>query len=1274
MLVQGSAQSGRTKFLTNMYISLLEKGINAGEILVLVQNSYKKDLFLNEIKSNIKINHFENPQIYTFYGLCYNTIKNCWPLIENILDDNNTTISPNLTGLEISQFFFRQAIKDAGFKDYNSKINLIHQLFRRYSLIVNNNLSEKDVSMRSNILKEVFDEDAKTAINIFKKKTVEYRAFDYIRQVSIFNYIYQNTDYFKDIKYLIVDDADEITTAEFDFIKYIKNRGKNVIVGYDRYGSSRLGFLNTDIKATKNIEELLKNEEKKEFDEIKSITLPKDTFSYTRRIEMLDKAFEKISELVESGANPSDIVLITPIIDSALKFEVSEKLSPKEINCCFLSGSEKLCENKTVKNTLTLLKLSLDENIEIYTIRHVLNEMLGIPLKNCIEIIEKYKSENNFLYIDLKNEFYNKQLKNLVETMKLLKNPELLLSEKIYLIYEKIILSRKENIKDLEKVNFFCKQIDDFETVFEKFKYDTIFQKNVLTQIENSIISENPSLAPDIPEDSVIISTAQKIIDFSIKSKYQIFLDISSQEWIKDDFGTLYNAWVFQKSWNKKEFTYEDNIKLSELKTKKMLRKLSILAEESFAYSSLFDSRGNENFGGIEKHFIKSKAQEKSQKFDFQFVPRNDQKPILEYKSGKMGISAVPGAGKTTVLLAFIIKLLEKEVDSEKIYVLTYMDSAARNFKQRIKQACPNLEKLPNISTIHGLALRILKENSNFVQVGLDENFEVCDDVQRQKIIREIISKMQLNQDDFDKYQNAVSYLKLADCEKIAFSKDFEIRKFLKFYNIYNTYLKSKNIIDYDDMLLYCVKLLEKNPQTAEYYQNMCEYIIEDEAQDSSSIQQKLLTILSKKHKNLIRCGDLNQAITATFANTDIEGFRDFIKNSKNVMMNHSQRCAKDIYNLANRLVDFSKTEEIYKNAFFEIEMKEVKGKNPENKNSLESAIFEDYKQEKSFIVENIRKIFSKDKDATIAILVRNNYNIDDYTSFLSQYGYNIATRSDVLKRQPVFALIFALIKFCSHPWQNENVINTAKILYEQKILQFKEQDFEYLRSLKTPFINQNRDEMPSSELSKLLWDLNYWLENSSLNLEEFTLKAGNYYYVSEIEKSNVYITSLLLKTFESQYPQREQLLEKLEESSQRAIGSKFNFFSTENNENSKGTVKIMTLHKSKGDEFDYVFIPELNEKTLPVETEEIKIKSKERFLESIKALNSKYRKKDENQQKIFQIEENLRLLYVGITRAKKKLFITSAKKYKKYSKIINTKPSKLFQDIMTVSGVQNYE
>lgn len=69
------------------------------------------------------------------------------------------------------------------------------------------------------------------------------------------------------------------------------------------------------------------------------------------------------------------------------------------------------------------------------------------------------------------------------------------------------------------------------------------------------------------------------------------------------------------------------------------------------------------------------------------------------------------------------------------------MDSAARNFKERIKSACPSLEKMPNISTIHGLALRILKENSNYVKAGLDSDFEVCDDNTRQKIIRELIAR-----------------------------------------------------------------------------------------------------------------------------------------------------------------------------------------------------------------------------------------------------------------------------------------------------------------------------------------------------------------------------------------------------------------------------------------------------------------------------------------------------------------------------------------------------
>lgn len=1277
MLIQGSAKSNKTDILVEKYIELVEKGICASKILVLTLNSYKKKVFLTKVKEQLRIKHFENPQIHTFYGLAYNTIMNNWPKAENTINTGESVITPNLTGLEISHFFFKEAIKEAGFQDYNSKINLIHQLFRRNSLIVNNNLSDFEVENRAQILGETFAPDAKTAIDLFKKKTVEYRAFDYIRQVNLFNYLYKNIGYFKEIEYLILDDTDEITTAEFDFIKHLKPQLKESFIGYDRFGSSRLGFLNTDIKTVEKLEELFKDEQVLNLDSIEEIKLSFVQESTSRRLEMIEKALKKVADLIDSNVRPDEICIVTPVIDSALKFCTAQAFDNKDISYQYFSGSEKLIETSVVKNTITLLKLALNEEVDVFRVRSVLSEMLKIPVKYCIQIIDKYKKDSVIEYFDLNIENYNKKLKDLTQTLEEIKNEELCLSDKILILNKRLINLDKTQVEQLEAFNFFMKQIQDFESVFHARKNEQKLQKSILIQMENSIISENPSFAPEFKENGIVIATAQKIIDFSLQTKYQIWLDTSSSEWVKDDFGTLYNAWVFQNSWDKDKFEYEDNLELSSLKTKKMLRKLSLLSSEQiFTFSSLFDIQGNENFGGLDD-YLSEKKDEKSAQINFNFTPRDDQKPVLDYESGKMAISAVPGAGKTTILLALIIKLLQNKVKSENIFVLTYMDSAARNFKERIKAACPDLNKLPNISTIHGLALRILKENSNFVKAGLNEDFEVCDDSRKQKIIREIMYKLQCDPDDFEKYERAISTIKLSGMEKAPRSNDNEIKKFLKFYFAYNVYLKDRNIIDYDDMLLFCVKILEENKDTASYYQEICEYIIEDEAQDSSVVQQKLLGILSAKHKNLIRCGDINQAITTTFTNADVEGFKDFIHESQNVSMNRSQRCAKDIFTLANKLVEYSKESQDFKNAFFDIKMHAVSGKNPTDKESVKINLFEDYNEERSFLLEQIRKIFSTDKNASLAILVRNNYHIEEYSNFLSAYGYNVITRSDYLKEQPIFALIFAIIKFCAHPWRNEEVINTANILQKQKLFKFSDVDFDYLKNLKTPFIMCNQDDIESKALSSFLWDLNYWLENSSLAFNESAIKIGNYYFCSEVEKSNIYMISLFLKKLSTQYSSSQTLIERIEELSNKPLMNQYRFFTEEENvqkTTNQGIIQIMTYHKSKGDEFDYVFIPQFSEENLKLDSTKIKIKSKERFIEAIKALNLKYRKKDEREMKLFQIEENLRLFYVAITRAKKRLYISCAGKYKKFSKLKETQPSILFDTFLNRhhSGANN--
>ena len=219
MILEGSVSSDKTDMLIEKYAKLLNAKVPASKILVLVQNSQLKNKFVENTLNLLKINAVEKLEVHSFFSLVYNTIIDNWAVLENINPYRGAEILPNLAGLEVSQFILKDIIKDVQFKGYNSKKSLLHQLFRRYSLIVQNNLSDDEVEWRSRVLGESFADDAKTALKKLLKKTLELRDFDYLRQGLVFNYIYKNTEYFKNIEYLIVDDGDEITPICFDFIK-----------------------------------------------------------------------------------------------------------------------------------------------------------------------------------------------------------------------------------------------------------------------------------------------------------------------------------------------------------------------------------------------------------------------------------------------------------------------------------------------------------------------------------------------------------------------------------------------------------------------------------------------------------------------------------------------------------------------------------------------------------------------------------------------------------------------------------------------------------------------------------------------------------------------------------------------------------------------------------------------------------------------------------------------------------------------------------------------
>ena len=1283
MIFEGNSTSKKTDVLIEKYAELLNAGINSHEVLVLVQNSTLKNKFIEKTLGKLKINAFEKLQVHSFFSLVYNTICDNWAFGENVNPYDNPTVLPNLAGLEVSQFILKDIIKSVQFKGYNSKKSLLHQLFRRYSLIVQNNLTDEDVRLRSNILDESFAEDAEKALKEFLAKTLYLRDFDYIRQILLFNYIYKNTDYFKNIKYLILDDGDEITPVCFDFIKYLASQLKDVFIAFDRKGASRAGYLSANRLAVWEYEKIF-NERAvelksyaKTFDDAENIfinitenkSIPLKYFtlqSPSKRANMLDIVIKKINEMTDKNVPASDIAVITPIIDDMLQFTLKETLR-KNIKPVYVSGSEKLIRNRLVLSVITILKLNTDlkNTISEFSLRAILSDFLEIPVKYCQKILENFDKNKTFVAQDFPLAEYNEKYEKFLSLLEKLSKSRDKLSEQVFDIYSEFAEFSAINKNELAKFNFFIKQLQDFENIFgndfEKRKTE------IITQIENSIIAENPYSVLEIGKNDLVIGTPQKIIDNQIKTKYQFWLDISNSEWIKSDTGPLYNSWVFQQGWSKDKYTIEDNIELGKEKTARMLRKLTLCAaREIHAYSSLFDGNGTENFGGIEKYIVISKENEKQKTAKtLQIIPRDDQKPVLKYEKGKMAISAVPGAGKTTILLAIILKLLDNGIKPDNIFVMTYMESAARNFRERIKNIRQNTTQLPNISTIHGLALRILKENGNFERLGLPSDFEICDDTQRSRIVREIAASLKLKKTETDEFDGAISVFKMSGGDFPEIFTDIKMKKFAAFFEKYQNILKESNLIDYDDMLISSVKLLEENSDILEYYQNICRYIIEDEAQDSSSIQQQLINLLCSKNGNLIRCGDINQAITTTFTNADAAGFRKFISNSNNISMDCSQRCTHDIWNLANNLVLWSEEQPECKEAFYKIFMHPVDGKNPETKNSICSEIFENESEEKNFVLKEIKAAFKKNPKATIGILLRNNFQAARWMSFINDSGLKTITGSECLAQKSVFRTIFAILNMILHPFDNNVIADSYETLAE---LGFYKQRFgAEIRKCENPFVTICCDDIQQMSLAQFYWDLNYWISFPHLSPDEAAIKIGLQYYFSDIERSNVYLIATLIKRISANTKSFTSIMERLGELAKKPRLSGFNFFSEEDESNKEfleGKVQIMTLHKSKGNEFDYVFLPEMSEKNLPLDIGQIKIKSSD-LTENLRRLNRYYKPKSDEDFKREILAENLRLLYVAITRAKKYLYFTTSRKIKSFGKIINQEPGIIFTEIL---------
>lgn len=408
-------------------------------------------------------------------------------------------------------------------------------------------------------------------------------------------------------------------------------------------------------------------------------------------------------------------------------------------------------------------------------------------------------------------------------------------------------------------------------------------------------------------------------------------------------------------------------------------------------------------------------------------VFRKDQKEIMKYKSGSMGIQAVPGAGKTFIITNLVAKLLKKMKDDDqdgKILVLTYMNSAANNFKSRIRAILEDegLDKGGfEVMTIHSLAMKIIRENTDIAM--LSEESQIIDDYKKGILIQMAIDEYESipanetrirsflkkdlrdDQAQVDKWYreftnivlNAIKLMKYADIsvDRLEAYLDLGQATIMKIigpiYKNYQTILDQEGYFDYDDILIRAYRILAENESVAEKYQARYAYVFEDECQDSNEIQGKIIDIISykkasrkKSKRNLVRVGDVNQSITGTFTGSDPRYFKDFCLQADHFYeMNMAARSSRDILDLANHLVDQARghLEGIH---IEPVESGQAYKSNPKtDKYMVAARSLKNQEEERDLVAKTIGYYQKAFPNYSIGVLSFSNYDTDDMGDYL---------------------------------------------------------------------------------------------------------------------------------------------------------------------------------------------------------------------------------------------------------------------------------------------------
>lgn len=625
-----------------------------------------------------------------------------------------------------------------------------------------------------------------------------------------------------------------------------------------------------------------------------------------------------------------------------------------------------------------------------------------------------------------------------------------------------------------------------------------------------------------------------------------------------------------------------------------------------------------------------------------------EQLDAVQTINGPMLILAGAGSGKTKVLTCRIAHLLQQGVRPYRILAITFTNKAAAEMRERVDRMAGAAARDVWLFTFHAFCARLLRyelENLN----GYANNFAIYDTSDSKNLIKQVLKEMNL--DEFplpaiiSHISNAKNALLLPDAYAREASGYYE-QQVAKIYDAYQKKLQANNAVDFDDLLLLALRLLQENPAVREKYQRKFDYLMVDEYQDTNHAQYLLTKLLAAGHRNICVVGDADQSIYG-WRGADIQNILDFEKDypdAKLVKLEQNYRSTQVILDAANAVIDNNS------------------GRKPKNLwtangNGSEIVYYQanDERDEARYVIENMQKLQLNEgaKLGDMAVLYRTNAQSRVFEEMLIKSGiaYTMVGGTKFYERKEIKDAL-AYLRLLYNPHDSLSLLRIINVprrgIGDATMARLQEYANASGQSLFE--VVTNATDVPGlasrfanklDELSELLFELMGEAADVPVKqlLDDVLLKTG---YLEELQSSKDPQDESRVENLKEMLSVTEEFAVKCERNGEEPTLENFLadvalVADIDDAELGEEAVTLMTLHSAKGLEFPDVFLVGMEEGIFP---------------HSRTLMNDN------------EIEEERRLCYVGITRAEKHLFLSNARTRTIYGRTQYYTPSRFLQEV----------